>query len=522
MRGFLPLVWISGGLALVITAWAALFAPDRERDPSTAIYATYVDLKEWDPAAAFSLEILVLANVYETLVYYDASQPEAPLQPALAESWTVSEDGLTWTFTLRPDVRFHDGSPLDAAAVVRCLQRTIDLKRGGAYIWDSVASIAARGSHEIKITTHFAAPIDLIASSQYAAFIYAIPPEEDATAWFNRGQAIGTGPYRLRQWDRNQQIVLEQNTAYWKPWESDQISRVIFKVVRESATQVQLLLAGQVDFASLVPVDLVSAMEAHPRVQVQQIASWKNSQLLLNCAKAPTDNLRFRQALLHAWDYPRVVNKIYAGSAVVSKGLIPDGMWGHDATLPPPSFDLARARVLLDESGVPPGQRKISVAYIASSSAYRDALELFQRNLATIGVEVELKPGPWGTIWDQAKNPASAPNAITMTWWPTYPTPSDWLTGLFRTEEPANFNLSYYSNPRYDALLQVGLAAEATDRAAAVAAYQSAQRLLLDDAVAIFFADLRERLIYHASITGLRPNPAYSTIFFFDLRRSAL
>ena len=106
-----------------------------------------------------------------------------------------------------------------------------------------------------------------------------------------------------------------------------------------------------------------------------------------------------------------------------------------------------------------------------------------------------------------------------MTWWPTYATPSDWLTGLFKTEEPANFNLSYYANPKYDALVDEGAELEAVDRVAAIERYQAAQRLLIDDAVAVFYADLKERVVHRADLQGVAPNPAYNTIFFHQLRR---
>jgi peptide/nickel transport system substrate-binding protein len=522
MQRVFQIFWITGLLVCLIVIGSILFAPDRIRDPATVVYATYGDMKDWDPAVAFSLEVLVLANIYEPLVYYDGRDGgDEVLKPALAETWSVSEDGLVWTFNLRPGVRFHDGEPLTAAAAKQSLDRTIALKKGGFYVWEAVSEIRAVDELTLEIETSYPAPIDLIASSQYAAYIYSPAAAERGTDWFNQGNAAGTGPYRLRQWSRNQQIVLEKYEDYWGGWEADQMTRVIFKIVRESATQVQLLLAGEADFLSLISVDLVAAFEENPEIRVAYIPSWKNSQFLLNTQKGPTRDLNFRKALVHAWDYDMVVNEVYAGSAEVSRGIIPKSLWGHDDALEAPSFDLVKARQYLEASLVPPDARKISIAYIASSEAYQSSAELFQNNLAQIGIEAELKPGPWGTIWDAAKNPASAPNAISMTWWPTYATPSDWLTGLFRTEEPANFNLSYYANPEYDALVARGVQLEAVDRDAAILAYQAAQRVLVDDAVAIFYADLKERVLHRTDLENVEPNPAYNTIFFYELRRPA-
>jgi peptide/nickel transport system substrate-binding protein len=512
--------WITGILVFVVVFGAILFSPDRVRDPATVVYATYGDIKDWDPAVAFSLEVMILANIYEPLIYYDGRDGgEDVLKPALAESWSVSEDGSIWTFNLRPAVTFHDGEPLTAMAAKQSLDRTRALKKGGFYIWDAVSEIRAVDELTLEIETSYPAPVDLIASSQYAAYIYSPAAAERGTEWFNQGNAAGTGPYHLRQWSRNQQVVLEKNEDYWGGWEANQMTRVIFKIVRESATQVQLLLAGEADFLSLISVDLVTAFEKNPEIRVAYIPSWKNSQFLLNTQKGPTRDLNFRKALVHAWDYDMVVDQIYAGSAEVSRGIIPKSLWGHDESLEPPVFDLVKAREYLEASSVPPAERKISIAYIAASEAYQSSAELFQNNLAQIGIEAELKPGPWGTIWDAAKNPASAPNAISMTWWPTYATPSDWLTGIFRTEEPANFNLSYYANPVYDQLVEDGVRLEATDRDQAISKYQAAQRLLVEDAAAIFYADLKERVLHRAELENVRPNPAYNTIFFYEIRR---
>jgi peptide/nickel transport system substrate-binding protein len=523
MQRAFQIFWLTGILVVAVVLASVFFAPDRVRDPETVVYATYGDIKDWDPAAAFSVEVMILANIYEPLVYYDGRDGgDDVLRPALAESWSVSDDGLVWTFQLRPGVTFHDGEPLTAAAAKKSLDRTIALKKGGFYIWEAVSEIRAVGELTLEIETSFPAPVDLIASSQYAAYIYSPAAAEQDSDWFDEGRAVGTGPYKLRQWDRNQQIVLEKNEDYWGGWEPGQMTRVIFKVVRESATQVQLLLAGEADFLSLISVDLVSAFERNPDIRVAYIPSWKNSQFLLNTQKGPTKDLNFRKALVHAWDYETVANEVYAGSADVARGIIPKSLWGHDATLETPVFDLDKARAYLEQSSVPVAERKISIAYIAASEAYQSSAELFQNNLAQIGIEAELNPGPWGTIWDAAKNQSTAPNAISMTWWPTYATPSDWLTGLFRTEERPNFNLSYYANPAYDALVAAGVRLEATDRYAAIAKYQAAQRLLIDDAVAIFYADLKERVLHSADLTGVRPNPAYNTIFFYEIRRDAV
>ncbi|MEM9122941.1 MAG: ABC transporter substrate-binding protein, partial [Pseudomonadota bacterium] len=506
------------GLICAIFAWSALFVgPDKARaEPTQLTYALYDDIKDWDPAVAFSLEVAVLANVYETLVRYDP-EVEGQVVPALAESWSVSEDGLTWRFKLRDGVQFHDGSALTAQTVKKSLERTIELNRGASYIWSGVEAIDAPSDLVLTIRTRVPEPVDLIASAQYGAYIVSSDAADNETAWFSEGRAVGTGPYQLIRWDRNQQIVLERHTDYWGGTVDSDVDRVIYRIVREAATQAQMIRTGAADVITLTSVAALRGFERQEDIVVDLVPSWTNAQFLINTGKYPTDNRLFRQALLHAWDYENVATGVYDGAAEVARGIIPKTMWGHDPALKVPDFDLEEAKRLLEASGVPEKDWRLTASFIGTSVEYTNALLLYQLNLAKLGVRLTLKPGPWGKIWDEAKNPRTAPHLQSMTWWPTYPTPADWLVSLFRTEDAAIFNLSHYSNPAFDSLVDQGRALEVTDREGAIALYQQAQQLLIDDAVGIFYADIRSRLIYRRQISGIRPNPAYATIFIDDL-----
>jgi peptide/nickel transport system substrate-binding protein len=490
-------------------------APDRP-----LVYAMYADIKDWDPAIAASTEVILLSNVYETLVWYDAKAgQDGALRPGLATTWALSKDGLEWRFTLRQGVKFHDGEPFDAAAAKASIERTRKIGKGSAFVWDAVVSITAPDKHTLVIRTKTPAPVDLIASSQYAAYMVSPKAMAAGTDWFNQGHAAGTGPYQVRKWSRGQEVALERFEGYWGGWKPGQLSRVTLKLVQEASTQAQLLRSGEADIITLPAADLVKAMLRDPKIAVLRGPSWRNTQFLINTRKPPTDNVEFRRALAYAWDYKAVADKIYEGGASPAVGLIPATMWGHDTQLKMPRLDLQQARKHLEASGLPPSQRKISASYIGTSEEYKNSLLIFQANLEKIGVQLELRPGPWGKIWDDAKRLESAPNMISMTWWPSYGTPSDWLIGLFRSESPTVFNLSHYANPKYDALVNAGVADEARDRAKAAAKYAQAQQLLIDDAAAIFVADLQGRVIHRKSLKGVTLNPAYDAVMFYELSR---
>ena len=286
---------------VLIVAGLILASPITQAANKTFTYAMYGDIKDWDPASAFSLEVMMLVNVYEPLVWYNPPGSKEQFKPALATSWSVSDDGLTWTFNLRKNVSFHDGEAFNAEAAKASLDRTISMKKGAYYIWSSVESITATDSHRLVIKTKTPQPIDLIASSQYGSYIYSPRAAEKGADWFNQGNAAGTGPYHVRQWDKAQQVVLEKNDSYWGGWSYDNFDRVILKAVTENSTQMQMLKSGEAQYISLIPADMVDSVNAESHLSSYAVPSWKNSQFLINTQKAPTDNRKFRQALTHIW-----------------------------------------------------------------------------------------------------------------------------------------------------------------------------------------------------------------------------
>jgi peptide/nickel transport system substrate-binding protein len=509
-------LWTKIALTLALTA---PLVPAMAQTERPLVYAMYTDVKDWDPSVAASTEVIMLSNVYEPLLWYGLEGGTRTLKPALATAWSVSKDGRTWSFTLRKGVKFHDGASFDAAAAKASIERTKKLGKGSAYIWDVVESVSVGDPHTLIIRTKVPAPVDLIAASQYAAYMISPKAMEAGSEWFAEGRAAGTGPYRVRKWTRGQEVALERNEDYWGGWKPGQFGAVSLRVVQEAATQAQMIRSGEADFVTLPSADLVGMLARDPGITVLRGESWKNTQFLLNTRKPPTDNPLFRRALTQAWDYAAVARSVYEGGAVPARGLIPAGMWGHDPKLRMPAFDLARARQLVESSGVAPEQRRIVVTYVGTSEEYKNSLLVFKSNVEKIGVAVDLRPGPWGKIWDDAKKLETAPNMISMTWWPAYATPSDWLVGLFRTESPTVFNLSHYANPKFDQLVNEGIALEATSRDGASAKYSQAQQLLIDDAVAIFVADLKGRVIHRKRVKGVMINPAYDAVNFYALSR---
>ncbi len=493
----------------------------RPGDPNKVVYAMYADVKDWDPATAFSLEVMVLGNIYEPLHWFIAdSGGSYHFRPALATRYEASADGKHWTFYLRSGVKFHDGQLFTARAVKKSIERVKRLKQGAAYIWDAVAAIDTPNDTTVIFHLRYPAPMDLIAAAQYSAWIISPAVADCTTAFFQKGRAAGTGPYQLVRWEPGKRVILQKFANYWGGWEKPHFRTVEFRLVADAATRVQLIRRGDVDFAGLIPVENIAAMRHMPEVAVQVVPSWRNMMFLLNTSKPPLNNLWFRKAIVHAFDYQAAVQYVLEGMATRAVAPVPHTMWGHAEQLPMPVLDLDKAREYLQKSGVNPDTVQLTLSYVASVNAYEQCALMLQKNLARLGIHLKLQPGLWNVIWEKARNPQTAPHLISMTWWPTYPTPGDWLKGLFHTQEPNVFNLSHYHNTKFDSLVDAALQLEATHRQKAVQLYQEAQQILVADAVAIFFADLKVRFVKRRSVSPLHPNPAYEMIYFYLLHRN--
>ncbi len=482
---------------------------------NTLSWPSRYSFKDWDPAATYSEETYVLGNIYETLTFY----VDGEVKPRLATSWEKSDKGTTWTMQLREGVKFHDGSDFNAEAVKKSVLYTKEEGRGAAFLWAGLESIETPASHTVVFKFKSPIALDLVTSGQYGSYIISPAAIDQGHDWMQKGQGYGTGPYKFVEVEPGIQVVLEKFDDYWGGWEDGQFDRAIVKTVAEGSTRIQLIKSGEADVTA-VPTDQVKAVDETEGVSVTQGTSWRNSMFLLNLKKYPTDNAKFREALTHLWDYESVLNDILHGIGTAPVGPLPKSMWGH-GSYDLPKFDPEKAMQLLEESGVPRSDWKVSAMYIGSVGHYANSMELFQATAAELGVQIELIPGEWGTIWDKAKNLETSANIQSMTWWPAYPTPSDWLYSQYRTEEKALFNLSYYANPDFDATLDEAISLEGVDLDASSDKYIAAQDILMKDFPAIFYADVDRYYAHSDKLKGMEKqfNPAYETLFIYELRK---
>jgi len=365
--------------------------------PVTAVYSNIAETPTLDPAIIFSSDGFVFArNVYEGLVEYKPGTVD--IQPLLAESWETSEDGLTFTFKLKPGVKFHDGSDLNADGVVAALKRIQEVNQGPGSFMTNISDISANGTDTVIIKLEnvdhtFLGKLPKLPIVSSAA-IDANKTDSDplASEWFAVNSA-GTGPYKLDNWQRNQAINLVGFNDYWREFEDGTPTSVVLRVDPDIATAMQLLEAGEIDFMGSVGPDDSARAKEMSGVQVLESPSYYGQIMPMNVTRGPLQDVKVRKAIALAFDYQGMVD-FYQGYAEGSTGPIPTGFSEKIGERPAYQQNIEEAKALLAEAGYADG---FEIEYIGLKglSYFEFAGTLIEQNLKEIGITVKQTLIPW-------------------------------------------------------------------------------------------------------------------------------
>ncbi|MEV1243837.1 ABC transporter substrate-binding protein [Nonomuraea sp. NPDC049750] len=483
---------------------------------ATFVYAPNLDVvTDWDPATSYSNEIIAMSNIYEGLTRYN-TQSQKP-EPRLATEWTSADGGKQWTFKLRQGVKFHTGAPMDAEAAKKAIERTIKMNAGAAYIWGSVKTIETPDPATLTFKLKYAAPLDLIASSGYAAYIY----DTAAADKLKDGKTdAGTGPYTIDTWQKGKEteLTLKAYEDYWGGWKPEQYKKIAFRVTPEITTAWQLVRKGEVNFVERLNPQLFEQASATQGVQTSQTPSFQNLLLLFNTATGPMKDVKIRQALQLALDYDGLVAAL-KGAGKKSTGLVPQGLIGYTANMEPKQ-DLPKAQALLAEAGYGPDfpELKLKMTYAQGDEDQKLLVTLLSSALKQLNVSLEAKPMAWNAQWDQGKKQGQ--DIFVMYWYPDYADAYSWFLNVFRSADKPQFNLSYLKNAEIDKEIDALPQLTATDKFAAEQSYATIQKQIIQDqaAVAVPYVQTYQRALT-ADVQGYVDNPAYpNVVFFYDLK----
>lgn len=435
----------------------------------TLIAAIGAEPDQLDPQMTSAyVSFQVLENVFDTLV-----EPDENLEmvPSLAESWTVSDDGLTYTFTLRDGVTWHDGTPLTAADVVYSYGRIRESSNNG-WRFGTVTDVSAPDDSTVVFT--LSAPTPNLLSHIGAFKGMGIVQQANVESGAITTAPIGTGPFKVQSWTSGDSIELVRNDAYFDG--APALDGVTFKFIPDATVALANIRAGEAHWTDNVPAQQVNSLKEATDIVVESAPSTEYWYFAPNEAREPFGDARVRQALAYAIDRDAIVQAATFGNAAVNQAAIPaTSGWFFDYA--PYTRDLDKARALLAEAGVSDLAMDLMVVSTASQAVAN--AQVIAANLAEIGVTVNIRQLDVSTwLADQA-----AGNFDAFMWsWIGNLDPGDFYFAQHRTG--GGFNAQGYSNPAVDELLDA--AASETDRDARKALYDQAAKLIIDDASYIY------------------------------------
>lgn len=485
-------------------------------EPKVATVIMWQDFIDLDPAYAYASEMVVTNQCYENLVWYNPPGSDELLSPGLATSWEANEDATEWTFNLREGVTFQDGTPFNADAVKATIERYLAQEGAGCtWIWDAVEEVEVEDDYTVTLHLSYSAPMDLISTATFCGGIMSPSVVDQPKEWFDAGRCVGTGPYTIESFEKGQRLIMTRFEDYWGGWQDNQFDKIVYEIVTDTAVAMQMMEQGEADFWRDAPADQVARLEAMEHLALVVQPSFQHMMFMLNTVKEPTNNKLVRQALAYSFPYDQYLERT-EGLYTQSRGGVPQGMWGWCEDCFQYSFDLEKARDLLQQAGYPDGGFELTLTYMGDFAIEAWAVELWTFPLAELGITLNLQPMTFESLWELAQSdPATAQDITTFVWWPTWVTPYDPLWSMYHCEEEPFWNVTYWCNAEFDQLLDEGNVLTGTDISAAEQKFIDAQHILVEESPAVFVCDVPDMWIHSADIEGFQPNPAYPSVIFF-------
>lgn len=479
----------------------------------TLVIGKPADLQTVDPGVTFdNNDWTVTYPAYQRLMRYkvEDGKGSTDVEGDLASSWTVSPDNLVWTFTLKPGNRFDDGSEVTAEAVKFSVERLMKLKQGPSSIFPADMTVTVVDPQTVRFTLQ----------KPFAPFLFALAHDgasvinpkvasthgKDVDAWL-AGHTAGSGAYRLAAWQKGQSLTLEPNPHY--AGKAPTLKQVVIRIIAEPSVRRLQLEQGDLDIIEDLPEDQVKALAQKSGFVTTAYPSLRVTYLYLNNKRAPMNDVNARKAVVDSLEYQGIVEGIAMGKAKLMNGPIPDGMWGHDPSLPLPKQDLEGAKAAL---GKAPKVRELQFLYSDKDPAWEPIGLTLQAGLGTLGVNLKMEKLANATFRERLGKGDF--DVAIGNWSPDFADPYMFMNFWFdSTNAGLAGNRAFYSNPKVDQLLRD--AASVSDVAQRKSLYQEAQKIVVGDAVYAYLYQKAYTVPMRAAVKGYVFNPMLEQVFDF-------
>lgn len=454
------------------------------------VIANVTDIVQFDPLDIQDAPTsLVAGQIMEQLVDRDK---DGNFKPALAEKWSTSPDGLTWTFELRKGVKFHDGSDFNAGVVKWHYDRVL---------FDQTAPVRFRKQwgdiiKEVKVVDSH--KVDIILKAPNAAFLDLVVITNGGYIWSKESfeklgakqaalKPVGTGPFKFKEWIQGQKVILEANKDYWG--EKPKLNTLVFRPIPEANTQVIELETGGVHLISKLGQEDVTRLKKNSEVQVEAVPAYRVRFLEINASRPPFNDLKVRQAINYALDTKAIVTSLVGDLATPSESaVVPIASWGHPkpGELPAYQPDLNKAKALLEEAGwklegdkLMRNGKPFKFTLYSPNGRYfmdKEIAEVVKNRLTQLGMQIDLQVMEWAPYTE--KTSKGDFDICLLGWNQSSPEPSIFFDPLVKTGGRANY--AKYSDNELDGWLEE--AVKTTDQAKRKELYAKAAKRVAEQA----------------------------------------
>ena len=483
----------------------------------TLVYALNTDVQSLDPQIQNdTTSESVVKMLYNTLLKFE---DDGTVVGDLAESWSVSEDKLTWTFNLKQGVKFHNGKELTSADVKATFDRALNAEAGGLRTTEIIkmfTAVEAPDPYTVTITTDGPyGPMESLMCNMSLGIMDADYIEQYG---LDLGTSVegenGTGPFKVVSWERDQEIVVERFDDYFGT--PAKLQTVVYTIIPEAASRVIALETGEVDVIDKPTDEDLARLEADTEnFTVLRKPTISQRLFRFGCNDPIISNTKVRQAIVYAIDRQAIIDALFTGSAYPSTAPLAPVTFGY-SNLGEIEQDLELAKSLLAEAGYPDGFD----TKIVTTERYQNGIELAEiisQQLAEIGINAKIEVWEWSALsasWNGITADEFDQPIFIMGAGPSMRDADGGLRGLYTTSETGlnDRNYGFYSNAEVDALIEQGM--QETDQQKRVEIYKEAMEILYrEDPVAFWLFDMYGLAITSSKVEGVTLSPI-STITF--------
>ena len=512
--------------ALALAAALPLGACTRPLPPAAAIYARGADSKSLDPQAVDDGESAkVIENIYDGLVAFGPGNTK--VEPALAEKWETSADGLQWTFHLRSGVKFHDGTPFEADAVVFTFLRFLEEKGEfhppevpyRPFYADHIAAVEARdpATAVFRLKEPYAPFLAnlcmfsalIVSPSAVKGSMAGKPLSDESRAEFGK-RPVGTGAFRFQEWNAGEKkITLVRNEEYWRG--PSALARVVFITIPDNNARLSALRAGSCNWMDQLNMEDLAACRKDARLKVWSATGLNVGYVALNTTRKPFDDVRVRRAVSLAIDRKKLVEALYFGAGKPAVHPMAPGTLGYDDATPLPTPDREKAKSLLAEAGFP-GGFDTELYGMPNPRPYfpspQKIAQVLKSDLAAVGIRATINPvGEWGAYLDAVQN---GKHPMCMLGWTTdNGDPDNFLTTFFAEAcarpGPGALGVAFWVDPGMQDLLHRG--ATETEGAKRAAIYREALALVGREVPLVPIAHAEQVFLSTSGFAGFTVQP---------------